>query len=409
MNDKLKALTLSVVVLFSVISGGAGFVAAQSNAGNAAGNVSVTDYSVGNTTVDVGESVTVTATVENVGSSAANATVEFIVDNQTAETRNVSVGANATTNTTFQTSFGTPGPHTVAVNDLAPTTITVQTPPPQNGTITGTVVDDDTGLPIENATVAVGGPDVSATTDANGIYTLSGLLPGPYNVVASAEEYKPTFTTAVVRPGNTTTLDLELDELVEQSSDEAELLLDGAPNGLQSYNVTINIADEASGTHDQLRAHLLPSDTVQVLERTDTTLSFRVADLGETIGSFEEQRKLTTFEFTGPVEADELSLEIHGLVDDNGDPINQSRLSLELNLLFENPLPGAAADDPPLDPDDDGLFEDIDGDGEVDFTDAISLAFVDYDALSAEQQAALDFDGDGEVTFADAIELAFQV
>jgi pectinesterase len=64
---------------------------------------------------------------------------------------------------------------------------------------------------------------------------------------------------------------------------------------------------------------------------------------------------------------------------------------------------------PPTDPDGDGLYEDVDGDGNVDVDDAVALAFVDGGALDAGQRLALDVDGDGDVDFDDAVALAFSV
>jgi outer membrane protein assembly factor BamB len=74
---------------------------------------------------------------------------------------------------------------------------------------------------------------------------------------------------------------------------------------------------------------------------------------------------------------------------------------------FDEPLPGEAY--VPKDPDDDGLYEDVDGDGTATFDDAVTLAFVDGGSLSPDRMAALDFDGDGDVDFDDAVTLAFAV
>jgi hypothetical protein len=75
---------------------------------------------------------------------------------------------------------------------------------------------------------------------------------------------------------------------------------------------------------------------------------------------------------------------------------------------FSAPVPGADGQGPPTDTDDDGKFEDITGDGEATFDDAIALAFADTSGLNSQQRAAVDFDGDGDVDFADAIALAFE-
>jgi hypothetical protein len=63
----------------------------------------------------------------------------------------------------------------------------------------------------------------------------------------------------------------------------------------------------------------------------------------------------------------------------------------------------------PGDPDGDGLYEDVNGDGEATFADAIALAFVEFGDLSTGQVDSVDFDGDGDADFHDAVTLAFRV
>jgi hypothetical protein len=59
------------------------------------------------------------------------------------------------------------------------------------GSLTGKVTNLDTGTPVANAVVAFGGHnsgfagDYAATTDANGSYTITGILPGTYPKVFS--------------------------------------------------------------------------------------------------------------------------------------------------------------------------------------------------------------------------------
>jgi PKD repeat protein len=55
--------------------------------------------------------------------------------------------------------------------------------------------------------------------------------------------------------------------------------------------------------------------------------------------------------------------------------------------------------------DGDGLYEDIDGDGDLDFNDVMELAFAL--PVPADQVPRVDFDGDGDADFDDVIELTF--
>ena len=95
----------------------------------------------------------------------------------------------------------------------------------------------------------------------------------------------------------------------------------------------------------------------------------------------------------------------------NGNDIASVSLEIASNDTTDNPFPNGvpgAGGDVPSDPNEDGVYEDVDGDGEATFDDAVALSFVDSSNFSDSQTNALDFDGDGDVDFADAVELAFQ-
>ncbi len=85
----------------------------------------VTDFTVSDKTLKPGQSTTVTATVVNPGSSTASVEVTLTTDGTQAETSEVSVPADSTTQVEFTTSFETVGTHTVSINDLAPVEIQV--------------------------------------------------------------------------------------------------------------------------------------------------------------------------------------------------------------------------------------------------------------------------------------------
>lgn len=61
------------------------------------------------------------------------------------------------------------------------------------GTIAGTVTDSSTGAPIANVKVAAASPsgNKSTTSDANGFYTIQGLLPDTYTLSFQAAGYEP--------------------------------------------------------------------------------------------------------------------------------------------------------------------------------------------------------------------------
>lgn len=105
------------------------------------------DYEVRETTVAPGG----TATVENAGTAAGEATLALRIDGADQETRTVELDPGETRTVEFAASFDGPGEQTVRVNDLPATTVTVEAEP--GPTATGA---DGGGLGIPGFGVATG-------------------------------------------------------------------------------------------------------------------------------------------------------------------------------------------------------------------------------------------------------------
>ncbi|MGM0590679.1 MAG: hypothetical protein ACQETI_03450 [Halobacteriota archaeon] len=189
-----------------------------------------------------------------------------------------------------------------------------------------------------------------------------------------------------------------------------DVVLDGAPSGLQRYNVSLT-GNGAPIT--AVESGIIGGASFEVVDGGvgSPHVSARGADLGGQVGSFSGEKTLYTATFAGNLSASDLSVQTTALTDDNSDPMADSRVRLRVqsDSLFEKPIPGTGASGPPTDTDGDGKYDDVNGDGRATFADAIALAFIDSSTLSARQTAALDFDGDGTLDFADAISLAFSV
>lgn len=84
------------------------------------------------------------------------------------------------------------------------------------GTIAGIVVDDSTGAPIAGASViaiatSAGEEQYSATTGADGTYSITGIAPANYDIAALKAGYDPDFRNNVpVMPFQTSTVDFRL-------------------------------------------------------------------------------------------------------------------------------------------------------------------------------------------------------
>ncbi|MBI2842539.1 MAG: carboxypeptidase regulatory-like domain-containing protein [Armatimonadetes bacterium] len=78
------------------------------------------------------------------------------------------------------------------------------------GTITGIITDASSGLPIENALVEILGTSASDTTGADGVYTLSNVIPGYSKLRVTASQHLTKTAIVTVAPGQTVTEDIAL-------------------------------------------------------------------------------------------------------------------------------------------------------------------------------------------------------
>jgi PKD repeat protein len=92
----------------------------------------------------------------------------------------------------------------------------------------------------------------------------------------------------------------------------------------------------------------------------------------------------------------------------------QTTTEYQLRSNRTGTLPGPSpivGDRRPTDPDQDDLFEDVNGDGEFGFLDVVDLLFVDFGTVNDDpvRRAAVDFDGNGTVDFLDVVDLLFEL
>jgi uncharacterized caspase-like protein/uncharacterized protein YegJ (DUF2314 family) len=115
------------------------------------------------------------------------------------------------------------------------------------GTIAGNVTEVETGSAIGGAKVAVEGTNLSATTDANGDYTINDVAEGTYTVTASATGYSEESKTAEVLKDKTTVVDFTLTPTTTSSNTMHVSNIDMSlkKTGINvSAVVTVTIVDE---------------------------------------------------------------------------------------------------------------------------------------------------------------------
>ena len=103
----------------------------------------------------------------------------------------------------------------IILSILVPLVLTAQV-----GKLVGTVVDQETGKPLEGANIWVPDTKIGAASDVNGNFFLPGLSPGKYTFKVSVLGYKTAVLEDVeITAWKTTTLDIKLDQTVLQSKE----------------------------------------------------------------------------------------------------------------------------------------------------------------------------------------------
>ena len=134
--------------------------------------------------------------------------------------------------TAMKPGAGTVTAHAGSASDS--TTVTVTSPPPTKGAITG-VVTAQADRPVEAATIRADGAEVS--TSADGSYTITDLSPGSYTVTAVKSGLQSATQTVEVVAGQVKTVNFQLQPGVTITVSPSSLTL--ALGGTQTFTATV--------------------------------------------------------------------------------------------------------------------------------------------------------------------------
>ena len=179
-------------------------------AGHTFNATSATDGTFSFTGVPVSTTYTLTATL----TGYQNATQQVPV--QTADVTGLSVSMTASTTTTWS--------------------------------VSGTVTDAETNAAIAGATVSVASPSVSATTDASGKFTLTGLPDGTYTLQVTATGYNPGTQSVTVSGADVTGVAITLFPTAATYTLSGTITDSGTGTGLDGATVTLTLPDSTTQT-----------------------------------------------------------------------------------------------------------------------------------------------------------------
>jgi uncharacterized protein (DUF2141 family) len=199
-------------------------------------------------------------------------------------------------------------------------------------------------------------------------------------------------TSASLTPGETTELNLTLER---------------APEGLAGYNLTVSVAvgtsDEVSVADATAPDIFNNSVTETTIESNNQTVEIRATDITTVVEANETDISLGTITVAADETADvseiPVTVSVSGIDDDSGSPIDVRTDNGTVSVTEQPPLVEGL--NPPTNPDNDGVFEDVNGNGRLDFNDVVIL----FENLPDAETPFQDVNGNGRIDFDDIVEL----
>lgn len=190
---------------------------------------------------------------------------------------------------------------------------------------------------------------------------------------------------------------------------ELDLTLSRIPDGLAGGRVTVTVehADVAeivdASYHDALELTAGPT-----ISDDGSSVEFRFADLDDEIEGGLADVTLATLELEGAgTGTSDVAIDVHALDDDDGTAIEPQPRP---GVVVTGPSPigggsGGVGGSAPTDTDGDGRFEDVNGNGRLDYDDVVVLfEHLEDDAVQLND-GAFDFNENGRIDYDDVVEL----
>lgn len=247
--------------------------------------------------------------------------------------------------------------------------------------------------PAENFTgmrysVGAATDNVSVTSVDRGLVSeLDDTSQRPDTVPQSVVSLRP--TTSGVSAGDNTTVDIVIDD---------------ADGGIDSFDATVNVSNTSVAAIQNATFVAGGSNATTTITTTNESVHFNASQLETTqSGSVTIATVTLSGVSTG---ATDLTVSVESMTNSTGANYSIDETGTTLNVSPSLP-PVGVSDQPPTDPDGDGLFEDVNGDGEFNIVDVQALFVNRDDPAVADHPAAYDFTGNGEVNIVD-VQALFQ-
>lgn len=197
-------------------------------------------------------------------------------------------------------------------------------------------------------------------------------------------------------------IDIDSIAVAHGSTASTDLRASSLPSGFSGGRVTVTVSnpDVASITDVSFPDTLMVTDST--ISDDGASVSLRFADTKKNIQPGESDVPIASVELRAlEMGTTDLTIDIHQMDDEKGNAIDAEART---GLFITGP-PAVIGDNAPTDPDDDGLYEDINGNGRLDNHDIVTL-FAHFNDDSIRLNAdAYDFNENGRLDFDDIVSL----
>lgn len=281
---------------------------------------------------------------------------------------------------------------------LSPRDVTVGT----ETDVTVSVTDEQSGARVANASVELPELGLSGTTDDSGTARLSvnATTGGDYAVSATAPGYHDASATLTAQSVNTTSVAVEPVTRTIGVGETAEYRVAASEYGagIAAYEFEASLDNTTTATITDVQ---LEGASAGGLGFVDYANDGAGVSAGAALADHDEG-VIATITVTGDEPGTSaLSLESVSVSDPAGDDYAIDSVTSGTVIVGGETPSSVVGGSPPGDPDDDGTYEDVNGDGHVDIVDVNAL-FENLDASVVQNHTSkFDFNGDGRVDVVD--------
>jgi len=238
--------------------------------------------------------------------------------------------------------------------------------------------------------------------DTNGIYNADKM---PWPTFHHDNGRTGLYDISDIIPVNRSAISFEIRNLVipKQFERSLNLSIDSVPDGLSGYNISISVSNASV---INLTSVEFPEWTALFYNSSlpGNSVWLKAVDLNNKVQSGAGNVILGKMKIKGgnPGNAS-ITINVNSMDDDNGEAIDPITVSTRINIVSVVPLPGMYLQ--PSDPDRNGLFEDINGNGRIDFNDVV-LFFKYFEWIPDNEPVEyFDFNRNSRIDFNDIIKL----